>query len=46
VPLVKDKNRLRLSLAGLFLRKGEPNNSLSYLDQIAEEKPRYPRLHR
>ncbi|MBD3240587.1 MAG: tetratricopeptide repeat protein [Chitinivibrionales bacterium] len=46
VPLVKDKNRLRLSLAGLFLRKGEPNNALSYLGQIAEEKPKYPQLYR
>lgn len=46
VPLVKDKNRIRIALAELFLKKGEPNNSLAYLDQIAEEKPKYPGLYR
>jgi len=46
LPLVKEKNRLRIWLAQLFLTKGEPNNAVPYLEQIVEEDPKYKDVYR
>ncbi len=46
IPLVKDKNRIRIQLGQLFLKKKEPSNALPYFEQIAEESPSYPTLYR
>lgn len=45
IPLVEDKSGCRLALGRLFLKKGEPQNALVYLEKVAESDVRYRGLN-
>ncbi|MFW6253469.1 MAG: tetratricopeptide repeat protein [Chitinivibrionales bacterium] len=46
MPLMEDKNRTRFALGEFYIRKGDPNAAIGYLQDIIEEQPRYPEARR